>query len=825
MKKIFGLADNIVALFGLRRQVLSLLIAIALAPACLTATNLWRFAVIAETRGDGTNTPGKSWVQTSTMLAMSQAIVAEQPSLVLVAGDMVHGICAELPPIGTNIGAQYALWTNAFAPIYLAQIPVRPIRGAREAAAPDSVPAFLAAFSNALPHNGPAGEKGLTYSFRQNNAFFIGLDQFRASHQINQEWLDAQLAQNSLPHIFVFGYEPAVQVASADCLAVNRAARNKFLDSMSGAGARLYFCSRDAFYNRAEIKTASGKTLQQVLVGTGGAPATTNWSGVYGRNFGESGLASKARHIERTNGYTLVTVSNLTVIVEWKGSSNGVVWKTMDSYCYTIPNPALNRINDYDGDRKADPALYDAENGIWNVLFSGNAYHSGAFALGGPGARPVPGDYDGDGKTDVAVYEKNGVWTVLLSDSAYAKTITYFGGPYMGPVAADYDGDGKTDIACYEKRSGVWSILMSGNNNAPVSMQWGGSGTMPIPADYDGDGKADLALYRRTTGEWQVLLSSLGYAGVSLLFGGSDDMPIPADYDNDRKADPAVYNRLTGEWQVLLSSLGYARAALIFGNSQYKALAGDYDGDGKNDLAIHANLLQEWQILLSGSNYEGAELIFGGANWTLTAARWQEALKFTAFGDSITYGSGSSDEQTCNYPTLLEKQLNLMFEGAFRAVNKGVPGEDTYDGIERLLDVLNETQPDLLLLMEGTNDHFCGYPFSEIEENLRNMIRIALGRGIPVIIATIPPVISNQYRERSAQQARIVSFNPRIYRIAADFNIPVARVYEAITSVPGWQQNLMHQESANHPNDAGYLRMRDAFYAAVFAGLEAGMFP
>jgi hypothetical protein len=80
-------------------------------------------------------------------------------------------------------------------------------------------------------------------------------------------------------------------------------------------------------------------------------------------------------------------------------------------------------------------------------------------------------------------------------------TVRHLGAASAAPVPGDYDGDRTTDLAVYRPSTGVCYLRPSSTNYAvSVTYQWGHNADVMVPGDFDGDGRTDLVLFRPSTG-------------------------------------------------------------------------------------------------------------------------------------------------------------------------------------------------------------------------------------------------------------------------------------------------------------------------------------
>ncbi|HLL99485.1 MAG TPA: VCBS repeat-containing protein [Pyrinomonadaceae bacterium] len=220
-----------------------------------------------------------------------------------------------------------------------------------------------------------------------------------------------------------------------------------------------------------------------------------------------------------------------------------------------------------------------------------------------PSASTAVWDYDGDGKTDLFVYRRvnnDNHWYILKSRDGFFSTIFGRGEPNVygdGPIPGDFDGDGKYDIAVargYVETPYRYFIVLNSGNNTLTFVQWGLRSDDIMLQDYDADGKTDFGVYR---GGWWYINNSSDGSFRAEKFGGGPlgrrDEPIHGDFDGDRKADlavitwfPSSFPPMPITFHIKFSTNGTWSSFQMGDKMGDISVYGDFDGDGKTDMAL-----------------------------------------------------------------------------------------------------------------------------------------------------------------------------------------------------------------------------------------------
>jgi len=161
-----------------------------------------------------------------------------------------------------------------------------------------------------------------------------------------------------------------------------------------------------------------------------------------------------------------------------------------------------------------------------------------------------------------------------------------------------------------------------------------------------------------------------------------------------------------------------------------------------------------------------------------------------AFGDSLTYGVGVNREQS--YPAHLARLINR------KVVNAGIPGELSADGLKRLPGLLDQHQPNLMILIHGGNDMLRKKDLNKAADNLRAMIRETHNRNIGAVMMAVP-------------NPTLILSPAEFYEVVAkDMNVPIE--VDAISDILQFPSN---KSDAVHPNEKGYRVMAEEVKALL----------
>ncbi|MBA2302045.1 MAG: hypothetical protein H0W08_05375 [Acidobacteria bacterium] len=194
--------------------------------------------------------------------------------------------------------------------------------------------------------------------------------------------------------------------------------------------------------------------------------------------------------------------------------------------------------------------------------------------------------------------------------------------------------------------------------------------------------------------------------------------------------------------------------------------------------------------------------------------------RFLAFGDSITAGTPGTPATMMSVvvsPFAYPLQLELLLRTRYRlqaptVLAEGIPGEQVQDGgIRRFRPLIQQMRPDVVILMEGTNDVLnFSVGVDRAAADLRTMVQQAKQENVRVLLSTIIPQRAGGLRQRDPYVFSITVLNDRIRAIATSENVPLVDMYAVFAQ----DLSLIGIDDV-HPTARGFQVMADTFFEAI----------
>ncbi|MFM6478152.1 MAG: beta strand repeat-containing protein, partial [Microcystis panniformis] len=320
---------------------------------------------------------------------------------------------------------------------------------------------------------------------------------------------------------------------------------------------------------------------------------------------------------------------------------------------FTVGNrPSSVTVGDFNGDGKSDLAVANSySNNVSVLLGTGTGSFGPAtnFTVGSFPRSVTVGDFNGDGKSDLATANRYGNVSVLLGTGTGSfGTATNFtvGSDPRSVTVGDFNGDGKSDLATANAGSNNVSVLLgtgTGSFGTATNFFVGSDPRSVTVGDFNSDGKSDLAVANYTSSTVSVLLGTgTGSFATATNFsvGSFPSSVTVGDFNSDGKSDLATATYFGNTVSVLLGtgtgSFGTATNFSV-GNRPSSVTVGDFNGDGKSDLAV-------------ANRYGTVSVLLGTGTGSFATAT---NFSVGSLPSSVTVGDfnsdGKSDLATANY--------------------------------------------------------------------------------------------------------------------------------------------------------------------------------
>ena len=257
-------------------------------------------------------------------------------------------------------------------------------------------------------------------------------------------------------------------------------------------------------------------------------------------------------------------------------------------------------VGDFNADGKADMAVVN-QGGAVSVLVSngdGTFQPKVDYAAGASAIDATAGDFNGDGKLDLAVVGTGGTVNVLLGrgDGTFAASVAYAVGLGAHSVkVGDFNGDGKLDIGTMN--AGTASVLLGngdGTFQAHLDTPMTGNAINLVVGDFNKDGKLDMATSSTVSIGTIDILRGRGdgtFDPVVSYYANSAPVYLAAgDFNGDGFPDFVVPNSYSATSMSVILNNGDGTYAppksYPMLETGYEIEVADFNGDGKQDFAV-----------------------------------------------------------------------------------------------------------------------------------------------------------------------------------------------------------------------------------------------
>jgi len=266
------------------------------------------------------------------------------------------------------------------------------------------------------------------------------------------------------------------------------------------------------------------------------------------------------------------------------------------------------------------------------LLTNGETTIIETLTFGVTGGTPLTGDFNGDGRDEVAIF-RDGVWWIDLNGNGVwddGDLWATLGGEKDQPVAGDWDGDGKWDIGIFgpswigDVRAIDAEPGLPDAQNAPDGrlknvpprpseatvghrtmkrtssgrirsdlidhvFRYGQEGDIPVAGDFNGDGVSTIGVFR--DGIWYLDVDGDGRwsdGDRRVAMGTAGDRPVVGDFNGDGIDEIGIYR--DGTWQIDMNRdwrLDAHDKVFELGGPDDQPVVGDFDGDGTDEPGLY----------------------------------------------------------------------------------------------------------------------------------------------------------------------------------------------------------------------------------------------